>query len=104
MFYVRSDSYEGTPAELYRRPEQIRRDMDGVRKSIDSIMERLNSRSILTEVLASLAEREPARWIPELEAIVAEASESLAALNELRSTLDELSRELEDTKCILQGK
>lgn len=104
MFYVRSDSYEGTPAQLYRRPEEIRRDMDAIRKSIESIMERLNSRSIMADEITALAEREGGRWIPELERIVSDAVSSLSALSELRRALDELCLELEDTRCILMGK
>ena len=102
MFYVRCDSYEGLPSQLYRTPEEIGRDIAEVRKRIDSIGEKLNVRNILAEALSDIAEDNPTKWIPELEGVVRETMESLGVLRGLNDTLDSLMAELEETKCILR--
>ena len=98
VFYRPYNSYEGIGARLYRSCWEIKDDINEIRRKIDSAMERLNVRSILTDALSRYAESEPAVWVPELEALVREADETLDELNELRETLDILKEELEDTR------
>lgn len=102
MFYVRANSREGRPSGLYRTPSEIGRDIVEVRQRICDIEDRLNVRNILAEALPELAMSDPARWIPQLEGIVKEATDLLFTLEGLSDTLDMLMTELEETKCILE--
>ena len=94
-----SSVYEGMPARLYRSPCEIRRDMTRLSKQIKEADEMLSVRNILVEMLSECAGREPEKWIPELEELVADARASLDCLTRLKSALSDLSEEFEETVC-----
>ena len=93
--------YEGMPPRLYRSPSEIRRDMNKISARIKENEEMLSVHNLLIEMIPSWAEQSPERWIPELEQTVAEAEEALENLKRLQYALEELSRELEEVKCMM---
>ena len=95
---------EGIPARLYRSPCEIRRDMSEISKQIKEIDQMLSVRNILVEVLAEWAEGEPEKWIPELEELIKEASDSLEYMKRLKCALTDLAEELEETLCVAEGR
>ena len=101
MFYTNYSTYEGEPARLYRTPGEIRRDINAIKTKIEETGNMLNIRHILTETISECALGDPERWIPTLREIVDEAETTLDMLKEFRETLDELMRELEETKWAL---
>ena len=64
--------------------------------------EMLSVHNLLLEMIPSWAEQSPERWIPELEEMVAEASEALDTIKKLKEALEYLALELEDVKCMMQ--
>lgn len=100
--FVSANVYEGMPARLYRSPCEIRRDMTRISKQIKEADEMLSVRNILMEMISECASGEPAKWLPELEEIVAEARESLENLNRLNNALDALSSELAEALCAVE--
>ena len=86
---------------LYRSPTDVRRDIFEIKQKIAECDSRLNIKGILTDSLTEYAHGEPEKWIPALKALVDEADETLRTLEGLKQTLDMLTRELEDTKCVL---
>ena len=104
MFFTKSSRYEGEPVRLYRTPEEIRQDIESIRTRIEEVNSMLNARHVLTEMMSSLAEGEPERWIPALSQLVDEAQDSLELLRSLKETLDALLEELEETRWVLTGK
>lgn len=97
--FASANVYEGIPARLYRSPCEIRRDMLEISKKIKEADEMLSIHNILMEMLSECAVGEPARWVPELEEIVAEARGALDDLTRFKFALDDLSFELEETLC-----
>ena len=89
-----------TKYALYRTPAQIKKDIARIVKEIKEADEMLSVRNILTEMIDEFATEEPARWIEELEATVAEAREALERLERLHNALAELSVELEEAKWV----
>lgn len=104
VFFTKSSRYEGEPVRLYRTPEEIRQDIESIRTRIEDVNSMLNARHVLTEMMSSLAEGEPERWIPALSQLVDEAQDSLELLRSLKETLDALLEELEETRWVLTGK
>lgn len=98
---VSANTYEGRPARLYRSPIEIRRDMDAISARIREVDEMLSIRGILMELLSELADGDPERWITELEELVSEARGSLEILKKLNRSLDELSCELDEVRCVM---
>ncbi|MBQ7387495.1 MAG: hypothetical protein IJW03_04960 [Clostridia bacterium] len=72
--------------------------MTKIVRQIKEADEMLSVRNILTEMIDELATEEPARWIEELEATVAEAREAMHRLERLHDALSELAVELEESK------
>ena len=101
MFFVKSDTYEGLPARLYREPEEIRRDIQDIRERIEKTESMLNVRGVLTEILSRCQGENPEVWVGQLERLVCEARETLLVLERLNESLDILSEELEETRWIL---
>ena len=101
MFYTNYSTYEGEPARLYRTPGEIRRDINTIKDKIEKVGNMLNIRNMLTEMISECAIGDPERWIPTLRMIVDEAEDSLDMLRGFKENLDELMRELEETKCVL---
>ena len=92
--------YEGMPVRLYRSPSEIRRDMNKISARIKENEEMLSVHNLLIEMIPTWAEQAPEQWIPELEETVAEAQEALDNLKRLQYALEELSRELEEVRCL----
>ena len=61
----------------------------------------LSVHNLLIEMIPLWAEQSPERWLPELEATVAEAREALDNLKMLQIALEELSVELEEVRWIM---
>ncbi len=102
MFFVNGSAYEGERARLYRSPEMIRRDIVDIKSRIDKVDERLNIRSIITEMMEICGEEKgPEAWIPAMAGIVRDAEDTLASLGSLYDSLSKLTVELEDTKWAL---
>ena len=101
VFFTNYSTYEGEPMRLYRSPTDVRRDIFEIKQKIAECDSRLNIKGILTDSLTEYAYGEPEKWIPALKALVDEADETLRTLEGLKQTLDMLTRELEDTKCVL---
>ncbi len=101
--YRSFDYGEGEPCRLYRRPEEIRRDIEDVNARINGIHNRFNIRSLLGDMLAVCTDESerPERCIGELEELVSEARSSVDELTQLRDMLFALSCELEDTRCAM---
>jgi hypothetical protein len=95
--------YEGMPPRLYRTPSEIRRDMASVAAKIRENEEMLSVHNLLIEMIPSWATESPEKWIPELEETIAEANDALDNLKRLKTALEELSLELEDVRCMMQG-
>ena len=94
---------EGTPPRLYRSTTEIHRDMLRISAVIAEQEEMLSVHNLLLEMIPTWAEQSPERWIPELEETVAEATDALANLRRLQSALEELRRELEDVRCMMNS-
>ena len=92
---------EGHPARLYRNPSEIHRDMICISARIRENEEMLSVHNLLIEMIPTWAEESPEKWIPELEATVAEAREALDNLSRLQCALEELKSELEDVRCMM---
>ena len=80
---------EGMPPRLYRSPREIHRDMASISARIRENEEMLSVHNLLIEMIPTWAEESPEKWIPELEATVAEAREALDNLYRLQSALEE---------------
>ncbi len=93
---------EGQPAVLYRNPLEIHRDMICISARIRENEEMLSVHNLLIEMIPTWAEESPEKWIPELEATVAEAREALDNLYRLQSALEELKSELEEVRCMMK--
>lgn len=101
MFFTKAGSYEGEPVRLYRSPMEIRRDIFEINERIKAADERLNIRTLLTDLITEYSEGDPEEWIPELACALAEAERVLDSLCELRDLLSALNKELEDTVWVL---
>ena len=97
-----SSCYEGTPARLYRAPDEIRRDIRKVRREIEEINDQVSIRELLMEILSGCAPDDPERCIPELREILDAAEESLEELRKLSESLVFLEEELRETLCVLR--
>ena len=53
------------------------------------------------DMLTAAAEREPEKWIPEIEEVVDEAAETLRELTALKESLDELFDEWREARWAL---
>ncbi len=93
---------EGTPPRLYRSPTEIHRDMICISARIRENEEMLSVHNLLIEMIPTWAEQSPEKWIPELEATVAEACEALENLKRLQCALELLTAELEEVRCIMK--
>lgn len=98
---VSANTYEGRPVRLYRSPIEIRRDIDDISARIREADEMLSVRGILMELLSELAEGDPERWVNELFDLVSEAKSSLDNLRSLNRSLDELTDELYEVRCVM---
>jgi uncharacterized protein involved in exopolysaccharide biosynthesis len=64
--------------------------------------EMLSVHNLLIEMIPTWVNQSPERWIPELEATVAEATDALENLKKLQFALEELQRELEEVRCMMK--
>ena len=94
---------EGMPPRLYRTPSEIHRDIIRISSRIRENEEMLSVHNLLIEMIPTWAEQSPERWIPELEATVAEAGEALENLKKLQLALEELKIELEEVRCMMNS-
>ena len=100
--YTVMNNVEGEAPRLYRSPSEIRRDMAVISSKIEETSDMLSVHNILMEMIPIWAEEAPEEWIPELEETLADATEALETLKELKCSLEELQEELEDVKCLLR--
>ena len=99
--YSQMNINEGLPPRLYRSPAEIHRDMIRISARIRENEEMLSVHNLLIEMIPTWVDQSPERWIPELEATVAEAGEALENLKRLQLALEELRAELEEVRCIM---
>ena len=99
--YTCLNTNEGLPPRLYRSPLEIHRDIAVISRKIRENEEMLSVHNLLIEMIPLWAEQSPERWLPELEATVAEAREALDDLKMLQIALEELSVELEEVRWIM---
>lgn len=100
--YTCMDPINGHPPRLYRSPSEIHRDMIRISARIRENEEMLSVHNLLIEMIPTWAEQSPEKWIPELEATVAEARDALDNLSRLQCALEQLSLELEDVRCMMK--
>ena len=93
---------EGMPPRLYRSPCEIHRDMARISVKIRENEEMLSVHNLLIEMIPTWVDQSPERWIPELEATVAEATDALENLKRLQFALEELRCELEEVRCMMK--
>ena len=93
---------EGMPPRLYRTPAEVHRDMISICARIRENEEMLSVHNILIEMIPTWAEQSPEKWIPELEATVAEATEALENLKRLQYAAELLAAELEEIRCMMK--
>ena len=96
-----SNSYLGMPARLYRTPRQIYDDISELKARITEVNDTLCVHDLLMEFMSEWADKEPERWIGELEEIVESAKDALAELGELNEAIEELRGEMEETRWAL---
>ena len=102
MFFLNCSSYEGQPVIVFREPDDIRRDIYGIKQKIKSANERLNVRAALMEIVTRADEGgDPTDWIRELKLLCEDAEDAVVNLNEMKSHLEGLTLELEDTLCLV---
>ncbi len=94
-------SEEGSPTCLYRMPSEIRLEMERVNKRINELSAATNIRNMLTEILACSAANSADECISELEDVINEAKEGLSELGRLKSVLEILSDELDETRSVM---
>ena len=94
---------EGMPPRLYRTPSEIHRDMIRISARIRENEEMLSVHNLLIEMIPTWAEQSPEKWLPELEATVAEALDALDKLKKLQLGLETLAKELEEVRCIMNS-
>lgn len=99
--YTCMNTNEGLPPRLYRSPTEIHRDMAVISRRIRENEEMLSVHNLLIEMIPLWAEQSPERWLPELEATVAEARDALDNLKRLQQMLEELALELEEVRWIM---
>ena len=99
--YSCMNTTEGMPPRLYRNPSEIHRDMISISARIRENEEMLSVHNLLIEMIPIWSAQSPERWIPELEATVAEANEALDNLRKLQYALENLSAELEEVRCMM---
>ena len=97
------DPYSGTPARIYRSVTEIREDMGEIRERIREANACLDLRALLIGFLDSTREenRDPEKWLPELEDAVSAAREAYDSLSELREELSDLREELCEVRCAM---
>ena len=100
--YTHSNTAEGLPPRLYRTPSEIHRDMICISARIRENEEMLSVHNLLIEMIPTWVDQSPERWIPELEATVAEATDALENLKRLQLALEELRCELEEVRCMMK--
>ena len=93
-----SNTYLGIPARLYRSPCEILGEMTELKEKIREVNETLSVHHLLMEVMSEWSDKEPEKWIKELEETLDYAKEALSELRELNQSLDELREELEDVR------
>lgn len=96
--YSVTNIHEGSPPRLYRSTEEIRRDMMKISTQIRENEEKISLHNLIMEMLPSLAEKDPEKWISQLRETICEADEALDNLKRLKFALDELVTELDEVR------
>ena len=103
MFFLNCSSYEGQPVIVFREPDDIRRDIFGIKQKIKSASEMFNPRAALMELVCRIDEgSDPTDWVRELKLLVEDAEGALDSLTEMKGQLEGLTLELEDTLCLVK--
>ena len=100
--YRSYDNAFGTPPRIYRTPDEIRRDIKGVRGAINEMNSRLNIRELLFEIITDEETIPPEEVVQTLESLLAEAEDALSKLRELRAELSLLEEELYEVRCEIE--
>lgn len=82
------------PPRTYRATEEICADIRGVREEISDILDMLNVRTLLTNIISEDSESDMNRRIEALNELLDYAGEALAEMRELEELLDALREEL----------
>ena len=90
------------PERLYRSPEEIRKDMRGIKEGIGRIDSMLSVHNLRIYMLGECSADELCKKIPELEIAVSDADKSLRLLVRFTRALTELGRELDEVVCALR--
>ena len=96
------DSEFGVPPIIYREPNEIRRDINRVKASIDEINSRLNIRGLVLSLINGSENIPPEKTVPLLEEMLSEAELALSKLKELKDELSNLKEELYEVRCAMQ--
>lgn len=99
---VHANTYEGTPARLYRTAREVEMDISYIRGRAAEIENMLSVRNLIMEIITDYADKNPEQWVPELESAVCEARAALDTLQGLNSRLGELREELGDIRCMMR--
>ena len=91
------------PERLYRSPEEIRRDMRGIREGMGRIDSMLSVHNLRSSMLSECKTDELIEKIPELKEAVLDADKSLRLLVRFTKAVTELGRELDEVVCVLRG-
>ena len=101
MFY-NLNSLPPIPERLYRMPEEIRKDMRGIRENVGRIDSMISVHNLRVSMLSECGIEELCRKIPALEDAVADADKSLRLLVRFTNAVTELRRELDEVICVLK--
>lgn len=88
-------------SRLYRSPADVRRDVEAVRESMAELARKLDIRDMVVASLADVGDTASAARM--LEAIVDEAREAQASMEELREQLSLLYEELCELRMLERG-
>lgn len=95
------NSYLGIPQRIYRDPREICEEMNQLREKITEVNDTLSVHDLLMEFMSEWANKEPEKWIGELEETLDFAKAALVQLCELKEALSELREELEESRWAL---
>ena len=87
------------PQTLYRNTSEIRSDIMHSQEELSLILEKLNPRALLLEIINDERCNNPKKLLLSLEDALARAEDAYRNLSNLKHELCELEEELEETLC-----
>ncbi len=97
--YRNSKNEFGIRPTLYRTTDEIREDMRDINENIHVAAERLNPRTLLTDIINDERCGNPKEFLITLEDTLARAQDAYSELRSLREELISLEDELRETLC-----